>query len=82
MKLAKYVGAIMLMPMIGCLLAGCVSQDALDKDPMVVVRQAREAGLKGRLIIVYGGGHIMGQAFNLSGSSGFLEIEIDPNMAE
>ncbi len=59
-------------------LAGCVSQDRLDREPLVVAEQLRAAGFAGRAVIVFGTGHVAGQAFNLTGASGFIEVQIDP----
>lgn len=57
---------------------GCVSQERLDRDPLLVAEQLRAAGFAGRAVIVFGTGHIAGQAFNLTGASGFVEVQIDP----
>ncbi len=76
--------------LIPILLAGCATPEAHDArsaartanprdDPLLFARQARALGLKGRLILIMGTSHVAGQAFNLSGLSGFAEIEIDPS---
>lgn len=39
------------------------------------VEMMRAAGFKGRGVLIWGSGHVAGQAFNLSGSSGFVEVE-------
>ena len=66
---------------LGCI-SGCVSQERIDDDPLVAAKQAEAYGLRGRLVIIYGNGHVLGQSFNLSGSSGFLEVELDPNTGD
>lgn len=75
MKLIALSAAAILIG--GCLVA-CVSAERLDADPLVVARQLEAAGFKGRAVIVFGTGHVAGQAFNLSGSSGFIEFSIEP----
>ena len=35
----------------------------------------RAAGFKGRGTLIWGSGHVAGQAFNMSGSSGFVEVQ-------
>lgn len=38
------------------------------------VAAMEDAGLKGRAVVIWGTSHAGGQAFNISGSSGFVEV--------
>lgn len=59
--------------------SGCSSQattvEARAEEVTGYVAAMEAAGLKGRAVLIWGGGHVAGQAFNLSGSSGFVEIK-------
>lgn len=65
---------------LGC--AGCVSRERINQDPLIVAEQLRAAGFSGRAVIVWGTGHLGGQAFNLTGSSGFVEVTVEPGAAD
>jgi len=57
---------------------GCKSAPKDGEEWMQTAKVLRAGGFKGRLHMTFGDGHLAGQAFNLSGSHGYLEIEIDP----
>ncbi len=63
---------------------GCETGKAAHDERMQTIKELREMGLKGkaRLVIIYGGGHIAGQAFNLSGSNGIFEADVSIDPAE
>lgn len=65
----------------GCL-GGCAKDDKGDIDMVETAKGLEAAGFKGRAVIIYGTGHVAGQAFNLSGSSGFIEVELNPGANE
>lgn len=58
-------------------LAGCTAP-APRRDPLLLARELEAAGFRGRAVIVFGGGHVGGVSYNVTGASGFIEIEIVP----
>lgn len=58
------------------IVSGCAVKQ--ESDWLTRVDALREAGFEGRAVVVFGTGHVAGQAFNLSGSSGFIEVTIKP----
>lgn len=73
------IASLLVLVSLSCV-TGCASQERIDQDPLIVAQQMQAMGLKGRAIIMFGTGHIGGAAFNLTGSSGFVEIEIEPDV--
>jgi len=67
-------------------LSGCVSRNVPIEDRIdeveASVKALQELGVSGRLIFIWGTGHIAGQAFNVSGSSGFGEIIVPQGEAD
>jgi len=67
-----------------CCLPGCdsssrattVQERAEELDAGIKAFQA--LNLDGRVVIIWGTGHVAGQAFNLTGSSGFAEVIMKP----
>ena len=59
--------------------SGCTSQATTvterTEELTGYVAAMEEAGLKGRAVVIWGGGHVAGQAYNFSGSSGYIEIK-------
>ncbi|MEW6439242.1 MAG: hypothetical protein AB1508_18990 [Pseudomonadota bacterium] len=78
MKVHRHLMRLALTIACAYLLAGCASQGRSDKDPLIVAEQLRAAGFKGRIIIMFGGGHIGGVSYNVTGSSGLIEATIEP----
>lgn len=60
---------------------GCASQQRIDQDPLIIARQLEAAGFRGRLVLLFGGGHVGGLSYNVTGSSGFIELEVEPHVA-
>lgn len=62
--------------------AGCASPGATFEERSEAVRSQvgamQDLGVKGRLVFIWGTSHAGGQAFNITGSSGFCEITLDP----
>jgi hypothetical protein len=73
---------LILIALFGLTLAGCVSQSVRDADPLVTAKQMQAMGLHGRVVIVFGGSHAGGLSWNITGSSGFAEVTLDPNVAD
>lgn len=63
---------------LGMVSGGCASQEARDRDPMLLVKQAQELGVEAEAILMFGSGHAGGFAYNLTGSSGFIRIKVNP----
>lgn len=59
-------------------LGGCAAPDAPDRDPLRLARQLEAAGFSGRAVLVFGGGHVGGLSYNVTGASGFIEITLCP----
>lgn len=62
--------------------AGCSNRNApIDERTRELdawVDSMRELGVGGRLIFIWGSGHIAGASYNLSGSNGFAEVWLNP----
>lgn len=71
---------IVLAALLALTLFGCTGKNG-GTDIVKAAEALRDAGFEGRLTVIYGNGHLAGQSFNLTGSSGFLEVTIDPKRA-
>lgn len=58
-------------------LAGCTAP-APQRDPLLLARELEAAGFRGRAVIVFGGGHVGGVSYNVTGASGFIEVTLEP----
>lgn len=74
----KIICAILSLALLHGCLTGCVSQQAIDKDPLVVAKQAQALGFKVRLVVIFGPGHIGGLSYSATGANGFIELTLDP----
>lgn len=63
---------------VAALACGCSQRDG---DWRADAKFLKEAGFRGEATIIYGSGHVGGQAFNLTGSSGVLKFVFDPRDA-
>lgn len=61
-------------------LPGC-SQDKKTGTWTTDAQAAADMGFRVHLKIIYGSGHLLGQSFNLTGSNGYLEAELEPKLA-
>lgn len=62
-------------------LSGCVGRKVPIEDRIdeveAGVKALQDLGVSGRFTLIWGTGHVAGQAFNLSGSSGFVDVTLD-----
>jgi hypothetical protein len=67
---------------VGTCETGCTSGEAAHDDRVRMIQELRDAGFEGKaeITVIWGTGHIAGQAFNLTGSNGTMraEVSIDP----
>lgn len=75
MRFVLYVLAALLLT-----LCGCASQEARDRDPMVIVKQAAALGLEAEATFIYGTAHAAGIPWNLTGSNGVIVVKVKPDM--
>lgn len=63
-------------------LPGCLAPNTSVTDRAEELRAwtaaMQDAGVEGRAVVIWGTGHVAGQAFNISGSSGYVEVTVEP----
>lgn len=57
---------------------GCKSGQGDGNEWLRAAEVARRSGFRGEVVVIFGTGHIAGAAYNLSGSNGYLKLELDP----
>lgn len=66
--------------------AGCTGRNVPRQDRVEEVKAGvkalQELGVSGKFVLIWGNGHVAGQAFNITGSSGFAEIVLPPSEKE
>jgi len=64
---------------------GCASGegdvDARIQELEANITAVQRLGVKGEAILLWGDGHVFGQAFNVSGSHGIVRVTIEPDAA-
>ncbi|MFH1603655.1 MAG: hypothetical protein ABIH03_07090 [Pseudomonadota bacterium] len=59
--------------------AGCKGNGPTADDWLSAAKTMEAMGVEGELILIWGNGHVAGQSFNLSGSSGFGRVKVKPD---
>ena len=78
----KWIGLFVALWLLFGLSFGCAGKAATvqerTEELQAQIDAFRALKLDGRVVVIWGSGHVAGQAFNLTGSSGFAEVILKP----
>lgn len=75
----KLLPFVLLLPFLGCLNVGCSQNE--QGNWKADAQFLADAGFEVEATIIYGTGHVAGQAFNLTGSNGIVRAQMKPKLA-
>lgn len=80
MSILRLLASIVLAVFLSQFLLGCTN-DTGQIDAVRTTQALKDAGFKGKAVFIFGNAHFLGQSFNLTGSSGYCEVIIDPSQS-